>query len=310
MINALIVGCGNVGALYDFDTHHIKSHAKILHQLKDIAVTVYDPDSSLAAKVAQKYNFSSAENEEVIDLTSFQWVVIASPTFTHFSWLKRCFQAKVPLVICEKPVSKDSKELIETERLYNNGSTKIVVNYFRRYQPVFIELKNIIDNYNALPENILIKYQRGFLNNFSHAADLLAFLFNNLDYRSVNIVNKAYDEFDDDPTISFTAQLGSTTLNVVGLTHVKYSCFEMEFFFTDKKIALLNNGNQVIHYSAEPYEKFYKPLKEATKTDNDNLLDNYMVHVYQHVQDVYNNKTVDGFIPILNMNKALLNILN
>src|SRR3954466_10916829 len=119
MINALIIGCGNVGALYDFDTSHIKSHAKVLDHIKNATVTVYDPDSNLAAKVAQKYNFNLAESEEVIDLGVFQWVVIASPTNTHFYWLIRCFQAKVPLVICEKPVSKDIKELIETEQLYN-----------------------------------------------------------------------------------------------------------------------------------------------------------------------------------------------
>lgn len=310
MSNALIIGCGNVGALYDFDNTHIKSHAKVLYHLKSATVTVYDPDINLAAKVAQKYSFTLAENEEAIDLALFQWVVIASPTVTHFHWLKKCFHAKVPLVICEKPVSKNMQELIEIEKLYNSGSTSVVVNYFRRYQPVFIELKKIINSYNSLPENVLVKYQRGFLNNFSHAADLLAFLFNNVDYRSVNIVSKVYDEFKDDPTISFTALLGSTAINVVGLTHVKYSYFEIELFFPDKKIDLLNNGNQIIHYTAEPYEKFYKPLKEVSRSGNDNLLDNYMVHVYEQVHDVYNKRVADGFLSALNMNKALLTIIN
>jgi hypothetical protein len=42
MYKALIIGCGNIGALYDFDTGSIASYAKAFHLDPEIEFDVYD----------------------------------------------------------------------------------------------------------------------------------------------------------------------------------------------------------------------------------------------------------------------------
>lgn len=52
--NILLIGCGNIGALYDFQNDEILTHAKALnhHNLK--SVFIYDTNSDLLQKVSQK----------------------------------------------------------------------------------------------------------------------------------------------------------------------------------------------------------------------------------------------------------------
>ncbi len=83
-MNVLLIGCGNIGALYDWDTNAVKTHCNALSKLPNTFVSVYDNDFSLSQKVALKYKFSCIENEKDIILNKYQWVVIASSTNSHF----------------------------------------------------------------------------------------------------------------------------------------------------------------------------------------------------------------------------------
>lgn len=42
MYKALILGCGNIGAFYDYDTQEVVTHAKAFSEFDNIDVTVYD----------------------------------------------------------------------------------------------------------------------------------------------------------------------------------------------------------------------------------------------------------------------------
>jgi predicted dehydrogenase len=306
-MNVLLIGCGNIGALYDWDIEAVKTHCKALSKLPNVIVSVYDNNIDLATKVAKKYNFLCVENENQIVLQNYKWVVIASPTNSHLPWLCKCFDAEVPLVICEKPIAKNEAELSKLESLYTKSKTKVIVNFIRRFQPAYAQLKKDINN--KIPSNVIIKYQRGLVNNFSHAADLLNYFFGGGVFENIHVTQKVFDEFEDDPTVSFTALFNKIPINVIGLAKVKYSYFEIELFFEDEKISIINNGNDIVYQKALHFNTFYEPLPTVTEYKEKKLLNNYMQFVYDSVIQMYKNIVPDNYVEALKMNQQLLQII-
>ena len=173
---ALLIGCGNIGAQYDLhDAAKVWTHAKALSLQSNIEWAVTDSDAEKAQEVAKVYQVPFIEKLDGVNLGEFDLVSLTTPTTTHASILLQAFQNKVPVVICEKPVIASKEEKDELENAYRLSGTKVLVNYMRRFHPVYQELKEWIA---AQPtktslQNIIVKYKRGFLNNASHAIDLL-----------------------------------------------------------------------------------------------------------------------------------------
>lgn len=306
-MNVLVIGCGNIGALYDWDNDTVKTHCKALSKLPNALVSVYDYNNSLSQKVAAKYNFICIEQEEKIVLSNYEWVVIASPTNSHLQWLIKCFKAEVPLVICEKPIAKNFDELNILDKYYTKSKTKVIVNYIRRFQPEYASLKKEIEN--NIPIHVIVKYQRGLVNNFSHAADLLNYLFGDFLFGNIIVTQKIFDEFEDDPTLSFSAFFNKIPINIIGLANVKYSYFEMELFFEDEKISIINSGNDIVYQKAKSFNTFYQPLPSVVEYKESKFLDNYMKHVYNSVIRIYNCEVPDNFTEALRMNQQLLQLI-
>ena len=100
-MKALLIGCGNIGALYDWESINIKTYAKCLSKLQ-INFELYDNDILLARKVATKYKVIALENLNQIRFSSYDLVIISSPTKTHFEYLINIFSDPPNLIICEK----------------------------------------------------------------------------------------------------------------------------------------------------------------------------------------------------------------
>ena len=308
-MKALLIGCGNIGALYDIDTDEVKTHAKALSFLPDISVTVFDEDAEQAKRVALKYNYGIIDYAEKIRIADFDLVIIASPTATHYEWLVRCFNEKAKLVICEKPLSVSETELKELEATYKDADTKVVVNYIRRFQPSYKGLKKLIEEEEIMPVQIVVKYQRGLINNFSHAADLLEFFFGGGEFTNVHVIASAFDEFESDPTVSFTGNFKEIPLIACGLANVKYSYFEIEIFYPDKKISIFNSGDNITVKAAKNAAGFYPQLTELL-TDESGILKNYMQYVYESILDIAHGKTYDNFMSSLIMGQQILKLIN
>ena len=308
-MNILLIGCGNIGALYDIDNADIKTHAKALTYIKNISVSVYDEKILLSERTAKKYNYSLIYNREDINLAEFQWVIIASSTSSHFQWMKECFNKKVPLIICEKPLTLNIEELEELEELYNNNESKVLINYIRRFQPAFKFLKNYIETTVAQPTKIVVKYQRGFINNFSHAADLLNYFWEFGQFKNIKILDKVYDEFKEDPTISFYGIYNEVPIIAIGLNHSKFSYFEMEIFYQKEMIHIFNSGDNISVKRAIGNQNFYPMLNEIVLEDA-NILHNYMSQVYDYSNNVREFTEKDNFASAINTTKQLLSINN
>jgi predicted dehydrogenase len=302
---ALVVGCGNIGALYDLeDDKRVWTHAKAFSLRPGTRISFYDTDPQKAAQVASKY---AAATESTLDgsvLSKYDIVSITSPTPTHCTLLQMALAARVPVVICEKPVSNELQELELLEQLYRSSNSKVLVNYIRRFQPAFIQLREELSKTDpAAIKQLLVKYRRGFVNNASHAIDLIEFLFDRkLAVEDLKVMHAEFDAFENDPTLSGSCLLGNTPVIFNGITGVSYPVFEIEIFLADAQIVICHSGDEIrCYYSNEQGQLVEHAQKRVTA-----IIDKYMIPVLDRAYDCLENGAEDNFLSSLDRNRRVL----
>ena len=306
-INALLIGCGNVGAQYDLGVDNkVWTHAKAYSLIDDLCLTVFDTDADKASKVAARYNAKALEKIDENNINKFDVISITTPTPTHFNYLTTFLPQSPSVIICEKPVVSSSAHADELISLYHNSHSRVLINYMRRFQPGFLQLRQELRNdfSNKNPNAFIIKYNRGFLNNAGHAVDLLEFLFDEqFDFLNLLVQKVEFDAFDYDPTVTASCLFLDAPVTFVGLTSVEYSVFEIEIFYADSKIVICHSGNEIRYYCSKE-----KSLQESERQTN--ILDKYMIPVMNEALDLFwKRKSSDNFIAALNLNSRMLNIL-
>lgn len=312
MYQALLIGCGNIGAGYDLDTNQVITHAKAYSQHPDFNLTVFDPNKELESKIASFYNAKTIQQTEESTLKQFDCISICSPTDTHASLLSMALNIKIPVIICEKPVSNKPEELNKLETCYNNGVSKVIVNYIRRFQPAYINLRKNIGQILEKEKltNVAIRYQRGFINNASHAFDLLQFLFDkSVALEHIQESNRINDHFPNDPTLTLTALWENAGFNVMGLTNVHFSHFEIDLYFHQHKIMISDAGKTIRICEAPENGTFLQPLSE--KNVQHGCIENYMKPVVEHAAFLLKGSfTTDNFLESVKLNQQMLNYIH
>ena len=284
MVKALIIGCGNIGGLYDLKNENIETHAKAISKNDWIEkVDVFDTNIELQKRICFKYDFGGLKCDEKINFENYHIVCINTPTDTHFQYLKLCLKSNVRLIVCEKPVSNSINELDEIKNLYDSGKSKIIVNYFRRFLNSYLHLKNKINFKKKELKKIHVKYYKGFLNNCGHAFDTIEFLTEtNLIPTNIKVLKKEYDFFNHDPTISASFISNDIEFDIEGVD-IKNKTFEILFKFENQEILLKNSGN-----------KIEISQKGVLIFECDDLIKNYMTDVYNEIKNIYFDKKLRG----------------
>jgi predicted dehydrogenase len=182
-VRALLVGCGNIGALYDLDDGpeaDVQTHARAYARL-GIAFDVVEPDADRRRRVSERYGGRAFESLSAVSPGAYGVASICTATHLHAEALRLFLDAGTPLIICEKPVAD---QLDDVRRLRAHRTSKarsvVLVNYMRRFLPAFGRLRQRILGWReegVRLVDVLVRYQRGLLNNGGHALDLLEFLF-------------------------------------------------------------------------------------------------------------------------------------
>jgi predicted dehydrogenase len=313
LFKSLVIGCGNIGALYDFDSEEVLTHTKAYSKNTKFDLTIFDLNIELAHKIAAKYN-CTIQTELLLDtLKKYDVVSVCTPTDTHLSILEKCIDAGVKLIICEKPVSNKIEELESIEKKYNQTNSKIIVNYIRRFQPAYIDLKTYVQELltKEILTNISVRYQRGFINNCSHAFDLIEFLSGlKIKVDSITETARYYDHFPHDPTLSFGANWNTCNISVIGLSYVKFSHFEIDLYFEHQKIKISDAGQTIEIFVSEENTQFLKPLQKQEQFTRTASLKNYMVNVIDHASKILEGKEIsDNFLNSTDLNKRMLSYI-
>ncbi|MBI2283836.1 MAG: Gfo/Idh/MocA family oxidoreductase [Bacteroidetes bacterium] len=310
MYSALLIGCGNIGALYDFGSEEVQTHAKAFSLHGDFTLTLYDRDESLARKVAERYSARVIQDIDAADFSKFDCVIISSPTASHAAFLERAFQQKVRLVVCEKPLSLQTEDIDRLIHSYKNAATRVIVNYFRRFLPAYKELASHIMDIRQSQKltNIGIRYQRGFVNNCSHAIDLLQYLLGTtITLHQISIHNTQFDHFMDDPTLSLQGFYEHASVAITGLTGIGFSFFEVDIFFENTAILIRKGGDTVSVFTkpaaSEDRTRVYLPKDINMK----GCIKDYMKPI-PNLASTFLGGTIleDNFLEAAHMNKQML----
>lgn len=305
MIKALLIGCGNIGAGYDLnEPSKVWTHAKAYSLRNDIELSVFDEDTKKAQEIANRYKATLVEGLYEKDYTQYQIISITTPTITHYNFLEKLIKANIPVIICEKPVVHENIRVEQLEQLYKSGRSKILVNYIRRFQQGYKEAKERILKCGEKQslQSIVIKYKRGFLNNASHAIDLLEYIFENpFDFNNFRSSVAVFDVFNYDPTITAACLFNNVPVSFAGVVNTSYAVFEIELFFSSSKVVICHSGSEVRYYYDDNGN-----WNEHTEERQTSLLDHYMVPVIDRAVDLYNGNGEDNFMSSLRLNKAIL----
>lgn len=305
-IKVLILGCGNIGAGYDLHQETtIHTHAKAFSKYKNIDLTVTDTDKQKATVAAKQYHARVVDLDK-INFKEFSIVSIATPTSTHFQYLNKLLNLDTQVVICEKPIAATLVELAVLKLKYSKSKSKILVNYMRRFLPGSALLKKRIQKIlkKESLSQVIIRYNRGLLNNGTHAIDLLEFLFDT-EFKFEKFIAESWlvGAFDGDPSVIGKCKFGKAIVHFEGKAE---AVFEIEFLFKTSKIVVKDRGD-IIHYFQSKKKNIFEENIGMRQT---NLLTSYMKPVIaKALQLQRNRKEKDNFLQALNLNKRAIKVI-
>ena len=298
MIKALVIGLGNIGAQYDLNKDEILTHVKAFSLREDVELSVFDVNFKFKNTIVNKYKCLPFETYAEIDFRLFDIVSICTPTKLHSKILKDCLKVNLPVILCEKPIASDIFELDELKLLYEKSTSKVLVNYFRRFHPNYKDLQQVIKKENKKIIRIVVKYYKGWLNYASHALDIIQYLLNKeLDFHNIIETNRFIDFLSTDPSISLDIK-GNVNISCLAIESLN-ALWEVDFYFENFRVKLISGG-QII--------QLYKENKLVWAKENQ--LKDYMVGVLNEALFLLKEKNKhDNFIKSLELNKKMLSII-
>ena len=273
LYNVLIVGAGNIGALYDSPAcKNILTHAHAFSIERRFNLLGFvDTDLNKAKKAALIWScdffvsIADAFSKYDIDV-----VCVAVPDDFHYEILKNLVNFPIKFVFAEKPLTKTLQEGQEIVALYKKHNIALQVNYSRRFVPEFLQLKSLI-NSGKFGKYISGTgyYGKGILHNGSHLINLIRFLIGEI--KSVKVVSRENDFYQDDPSVSAVLKFcfgGDFFLQKINC--FLYTLFEIDLLFEKKRIRIVDHGFYIEEYDVgkdihcDGYEGLLKNKKKKT----------------------------------------------
>ena len=257
LYNSVLVGLGNISWKFDVKNGKILSHLPALVRNKHVEVVAgCSPSKNDRELFNSKHNISTySDFEEMLKKEAPDIVSICSPAEFHYQHLKQCIQSNIKMVWLEKPALENCEQL--NYLISQNNSTKIVVNYQRRYSSSYQKLKDIVDNSTyGKPALVEVRYSRGLMNNGSHMIDILFFILSIDEYKLLWVEN---DIESESPSFAIRDKRGF--LIIVSGVEASFHNIDFSITFEDKRFSILHNDmdlrveDKVEH---EFYPNFYR----------------------------------------------------
>lgn len=306
-----MLGCGQIGGQADLNLPSTVTYAKALSKRTDVEVSMFDLNYPNMLKLKEKYGFTIILSGEEINYDNFDLAIIALPSTEHFSILKELLIRNFPSIICEKPVCTNIYELRELQALHLDSVSQVTISYNRNHSVFSKKIREIITAQfpDQHPLNVSIRYQRGFLNNCSHALSLCQLLLNKkFSLNSFDVFEKKFDYFKTDPTLTAVGVWHNTSLVLNGLSHVPYPFLDILITYQDGFVSIFDCANKVSVQKTNTIanEDYMKPCDVVFEGSIDsNLIDRILENTLSN-RDL--NETLSDFQSIINMTGEMLKV--
>jgi hypothetical protein len=273
-MKALIIGAGNMGALYDTpETEEILSHAHAFYVLKEIEDFAFCDlnEENLKEATIRWGKVCYTDIKDALSSYKPNLVSVCVSTNYHLSVIKEVVQYEsVETIILEKPSGKNLTEALEIQKLISEYNKKIIINFSRNYSEGIENLKVDIslNKFGAL-QHINGIYTKGLVNNCSHLLSILCLFWPNIEFLGKD--KSIIDFKPEDPTVSFRLKIGPALCSIAGLSETSFSHFEIDFFFEKARIKLSRFGfDLLISYVEE--DKIFGPKYKTLGKESLNSL--------------------------------------
>ena len=244
--NVGIIGTGQIAGSIDDDRKRksVWSHAgayKLCTRTKIVAACDIDHERlesfGKSWKVGRLYrDYRDMLKSEEIDIVS-----ICAPTKTHYEILKNVAGCGIKAIFCEKPLAFSYKQCSQAVDICRKNNVLLAVNYFRRWDNLYLKIKEIIDSKQFGTIKTMVSYSNTALYmNASHMIDLMLMLGGRISkvYGKMDssFVRKVHGLEDPGGIFHFTTESGmEELLYAAGDSQLKHQ-FEIDLQFTNGRI--------------------------------------------------------------------------
>jgi len=244
MYKVAIIGLGNIAWQYSLEGNEkngSKSHLSAYQHCKQTkVVAACDPDEKTRAQF--KKNCPEIElyssPRELIENETVDIFSICSPSDLHFEHCLLALEASPKAIWLEKPpVTGEISQLKELIKKSEETSTKVLVNYTRRYSKPYLKLKNFFDDEEV--KSIRVSYSRGLETNGSHLIDILTFLCP----ESEKFQLKGIIENKENPSALFS--YNDIPITITGID-LDFHCLDFELTSNSKRMNVKYSGSELV----------------------------------------------------------------
>lgn len=298
-ISVGIIGLGNIGmSLENFDNpKSFKTHLKSFYISEKFEIN-FVLDSNLEKLKIAKKNYPKIKNfvSNIDELITYPKLIVLcaseSSNLLYFNRLKD--NIDINYFFVEKPFR------LKNHLDYKNYKNKVIINYYRKFLPVYINLKNQISSkiYGEL-KSLTIRYSKGVYNSLTHFIDLLVFLFNDsLKFENCSPLDKISLTDKDDFSLSFVIKDFNKNGAHAYFNSINYNdlyVIDIEFYFEKVKLEVKNYESEIIFYKKTPDKNFNKYFDFRRIRSEKVCNIDYMKHVIRHLPKLLNDNISEDY---------------
>lgn len=263
-MRAAIVGCGNIGSLWDEGDGRLITHASAYQRCSQTTLVAgCDVDEERLARfgrtravVGLYRDLDAMLSKERLDVVS-----LCTPASERVAQLERILSAGVKRVLCEKPIAAGLDEASQIAALARQHGARIAVNYTRRWDEGWCQALNMREQLGEA-QAITAHYGKGIVNNGSHMLDLLDMWLGQP--TALHVHGRVDDGRDDDPTLHATLDYAGCFAHLVATDHHRYTVFELDMLTTGGRVRMVGD-EPIAVYTTRGSKAFsgYTELSEA-----------------------------------------------
>ena len=250
--SVLIIGAGKIGAFFDTpQSEAVLTHAHAFSSHPGFILKGFvDADRQQAERAALLWGTEAFDSvTDAFACHSIDVAVAAVPDEAHCQLLLELADRPLKLVFAEKPLAKSRAEAECIVQLYRERCIGLAVNYSRRFVHAFADLREkIAQGEFGRYLTGTGYYGKGTLHNGSHMIDLLCFLLG--EPTGMTTLGAIRDWSDEDPTCSAVLEIAEDCQFIMqGIDSRCYTLFEMDMFFENARVRLVDSGFALELYS-------------------------------------------------------------
>ena len=251
MKRAAIIGCGNIGSIWDEESSGdaLLTHAAAYQRCAGTTLVAgCDPHAERLERFGRTRAVSGLYDDvdKMLANAKPDVVSLCTPATAREGILAAVLEAGVRYVFCEKPIATTVAEAQRIEQLAKRHDARIAINYTRRWDPALVELSQLLQSGElGTVQAISAYYGKGIVNNGTHMLDLIAMLLGDAAFATLgrtSVHGRVDDGRGRDPTVHATLSFAGYHAHLIGTDHNSFTLFELDVVATRGRARMPGDG--------------------------------------------------------------------